>query len=79
MLSKPAKNNQVSWETTQAFSVVLFFLFRPDIESAMVGWALLVTQKTVIRKHKKLFIICLLISGASAILIGITRIFDAIF
>ena len=47
--------------------------------SAMVGWAFLVTQKTVINKRKKLFVICLLISGVSTILVGITHVFDAIF
>ena len=40
MLDKPAKNNQVSWEVTQAFSVFLFFVLRPDIESILTLIAL---------------------------------------
>lgn len=47
--------------------------------SAMVGWALLVTQKSVIYKRKRFLVICLLISGASVVLIGIAHIFDTIF
>ena len=46
--------------------------------SAMVGWALLVTRKASIN-NRKLFVICVLIIGASTILMGITRIFDAIW
>ena len=46
--------------------------------SGMVGWALLVTQKASIN-NRKLFVICVLISGASTILMGITRIFGAIW
>ena len=46
--------------------------------SAMIGWAFLVTRRASIN-NRKLFVICVLIGGASAILIGITRIFDAIF
>ncbi len=40
MLDKPAKNNQVSWETLQAFSVFIFFIVRPDIESILTLIAL---------------------------------------
>ena len=47
--------------------------------SAMVGWTLLVTQKTFINKRKKLIVVCLLIGGASSVLVGITSIFDTIF
>ena len=47
--------------------------------SAMVGWTFLVVRKTVINKHKQLFVICTLISGGSTVLVGITLIFDAIF
>ena len=46
--------------------------------SGMVGWALLVTRKASIN-NRKLFVICVLIIGASTILMGITRIFDAIW
>ena len=46
--------------------------------SAMIGWTFLVTRRASIN-NRKLFVICVLIGGASAILIGITRIFDAIF
>ena len=40
MLDKPAKNNQVSWEVTQAFSAFLFYIVRPDIESILTLIAL---------------------------------------
>ena len=40
MLDKPAKNTQASWEVTQAFSVWLFFVLRPDIESILTLIAL---------------------------------------
>ena len=35
MLDKPAKNNQVSWETMQGISAFVFFVSRPDIESVL--------------------------------------------
>ena len=43
MLDKPAKNNQGSWETVQAFSVFLLFVLRPDIESifTLIGLSLM--------------------------------------
>ena len=40
MLDKPVKNTQASWEVTQAFSVCLFFVLRPDIESILTLIAL---------------------------------------
>ena len=46
--------------------------------SAMIGWAFLVTRRASIN-NRKLFVICLLISGTSTVLAGITHIFDAIF
>ena len=47
--------------------------------SAMAGWTFLVVQKTVINKNKKLMVVCLLISGASTVLVGIALIVDTIF
>ena len=35
MPNKPAKNTKVSWEGTQAFSVWILFVVRPDIESIL--------------------------------------------
>ena len=46
--------------------------------SAMIGWAFLVTRRASIN-NRKLFVICLLISGTSTVLAGITHVFDAIF
>ena len=46
--------------------------------SGMVGWAFLVTRRASIN-NRKLFVICLLISGTSTVLAGITHVFDAIF
>ena len=45
---------------------------------AMVGWILLVTRKTLIN-HRKLFVICLMITGVSTVIVGIIHIFDAIW
>ena len=40
MPNKPAKNTKVSWEVTQAFSVWILFVVRPDIESILTLIAL---------------------------------------
>ena len=40
MLNKPAKNTKASWEVTQAVSVWMLFILRPDIESILTLIAL---------------------------------------
>ncbi|MDE0019729.1 hypothetical protein F4009_02095 [Candidatus Poribacteria bacterium] len=37
MTDQSAKNTQVSWQTTQAFSVFLLYILRPDIEFTIIG------------------------------------------
>ena len=36
MTDQSAKNTQVSWQTTQGFSVFLLYILRPDIESVII-------------------------------------------